>query len=226
MKNLEFKPFSIKKLLLTILCTVIVSVFLGTTISFVLSTPTWIYSEVLTGMENTGIEKNKNTLNEMVENYKYGFEKIEKKISEDKNLYGEDYPAEEVFLILLINRFSSYKIMEVYAISVLIGIVLGTIIYIVALQNIKGKQVVIELILAFVVLFIFITLLNLGYQAIINKLITDLNTTNVTYDTYIYDLESYNILIPYILVAVTIYIVNMVRQKIITNKLNKQLNTK
>lgn len=44
--------------------------------------------------------------------------------------------------------------------------------------------------------------------------------------TIIYDLESNNVLIPYIIVTAVIYIGNMVRQKILTNKLNKELNKK
>ncbi len=219
MKNLKFKTFSLKKLLLTILCTVIVSVFIGTTITFVGSIPQWIQSEIVTGMEE-GSE----ALVELGNSYQFGYEQVEEKFKEDKVLYGEDYPAEEIFLMQLINVFSTNRIMSVYTMSVLIGIALGTIIYIVAIQNIKGMEIVIELFLAFVVLFILITLLNLGYQTIINKLIGDVNPTDVTYCTYIYDLESNNILIPYTIVAAIIYLVNMVRQKIITNKLNKQLH--
>ena len=69
-------------------------------------------------------------------------------------------------------------------------------------------------------------LINLGYETLINKAIQSINPTDVTYSTYIYDLESNNVLIPYIIVAAVIYIGNMVRQKILTNKLNKELNKK
>lgn len=221
MKNFKFKTFSVKKLLLTILCTLIVSVFIGTTILFVSSIPQWVQSEVVMGMEE-GSE----SLVELGKSYQVVYEQMEEKFNKDKALYGEDYPAEEIFLMQTINIFSTNRIMAIYTMSILIGIVLGTIIYIVAIQNIKGIEIVIELFLAFVVLFILITLLNLGYQTIINKLIGDVNPTDVTYYTYIYDLESNNILLPYTIVAAVIYIVNMIRQNIITNKLNKQLNNK
>lgn len=221
-KGERLKTFSVKKLLLTILCTVIVSVFIGSTIAFVGSIPEWIQLEVVSGMEE-GSE----ALVELGNSYQLGYEQMEEKFKEDKVLYGEDYPAEEIFLMQLINIFSTNRIMAVYTMSVLIGIALGTIIYIVAIQNIKGIEIVIELFLAFVVLFILISFLNLGYQTIINKLIGDVNPIrDGTYYTYIYDIESNNILIPYTIVAAVIYAVNMVRQKIITNKLNKQLNTK
>lgn len=220
-KGERLKTFSVKKLLLTILCTVIVSVFIGSTILFVGSVPQWLQSEVITGME-----KGSESLVEIGKSYQVGYEQIEESFKEDKALYGEDYPSEEIFLMQLINIFSTNGIMQVYSLSFLIGIALGTIIYIVAVQNIKEKQILIELVVAFVVLFILMMLINLGYETLINKAIQSINPTDVTYSTYIYDLESNNVLIPYIIVAAVIYIGNMIRQKMITNKLNKQLNTK
>lgn len=222
MKNQEkVKTFSVKKLLLTILCTIIVSVFIGSTILFVVSVPQWVQSEVITGMED-GSE----ALVELGKSYQDGYEQIEASFKEDKSLYGDDYPAEELFLMQVTNICSSNGIMQVYSLSLLIGITLGTIIYIVAIQNIKGKQILIELAVAFVVLFILISLINLGYETIINKAIRSINENEVTYSTYIYDLERSNVLITYIIIATVIYVGNMVRQKIITNKLNKQLNNK
>ena len=217
MKN-EEKTFSEKKLLLTILCTVIVSVFIGSTILFVGSVPQWIQSEVIAGMEE-GSE----VLIEIGKSYQVGYEQIEESFKEDKALYGEDYPSEELFLMQLINIFSTNRIMQVYSLSFLIGIALGTIIYIVAIQNIKGKQILIELVIAFVVLFVLMMLINLGYKTLINKAIQSINPTEMIYSTYIYDLESNNVLIPYIFVAAVIYIGNMVRQKIWASKLNKEL---
>lgn len=218
MKN-EDKKFSIKKLLLTILCTVIVSVFIGSTILFIGSVPQWLQSEVITGME-----KGSESLVEIGKSYQIIYERIEETFKEDKALYGEDYPSEELFLMQLINIFSTNRIIQVYSLSFLIGVALGTIIYIVAVQNIKEKQILIELVVAFVVLFILMMLINLGYETLINKAIQSFNPTDVTYSTYIYDLESNNVLIPYIIVAAVIYIGNMVRQKKLVSRLNKELN--
>lgn len=220
MRNQE-KTFSVKKLLLTILYTVILSVFIGSTILFVGSVPQWIQSEVITGME-----KGSEALTEIGKSYQFAYEQIEESFKEDKALYGEDYPSEELFLMQVLNIFSTNRIMQVYSLSFLIGIALGTIIYIVAIQNIKWKQILIELAVAFVVLFLLMMLINLGYETIINKAIQSVNPTEVTYSTYIYDLESNNVLIPYIIVATVIYVGNMVRQKILINKLNKELNKK
>jgi len=217
MKNKE-KTFSIKKLVLTILCTVIVSVFIGSTILFIGSLPQWIRAEVIGGMEE-GSE----FLIEMGKSYQAGYEQIEESFKEDKALYGEDYPSEELFLMQTINIFSTNRIMQVYSISLLAGIVLGTIIYIVAIQNIKGKQIIIELVVAFGIIFAIMMLINLGYETLINKAIQSVNPTDVIYSTYVYNFNSSNILILYIIIAVVIYIGNMVRQRILANKLNKEL---
>ena len=109
--------------------------------------------------------------------------------------------------------------------SFTIGVVLGTIIYIVAVQKTTEKKMVVQLLLAFIILVILMILFNWGYEAIINKAINDIEPTKVQYSTYIYDIESNNyILIQYIVVAAVIYIINIFRQKIIANKLNKELN--
>ena len=110
--------------------------------------------------------------------------------------------------------------------SFLIGIVLGSIVYIVSIQNAKGKNLILELVLTFIVVVAIMLVLNIGYSWIINKTINQINLTQIDYSTYIYDLQINNMLISYIIAIVVIYIGNMVYQKVITNKLNKELNKK
>lgn len=221
MKNKEkLKTFSVKKLLITILCTVIVSTFIGSTILFLTSIPTWMYSELV-----SALEKDSKTIITLGKSYENTVKQIHEQFSEDKAQYGDDYPAEGIFLFKLVNIFSTNRIVGVYAMSFIIGVVLGTIIYIVAVQKTTEKKMVVQLLLAFIILVILMILFNWGYEAIINKAINDIEPTKVQYSTYIYDIESNNyILIQYIVVAAVIYIINIVRQKIIANKLNKELN--
>ena len=221
MKNKEkLKTFSVKKLLITILCTVIVSTFIGSTILFLTSIPTWMYSELV-----SALEKDSKTIITLGKSYENTVKQIHEQFSEDKAQYGDDYPAEGIFLFKLVNIFSTNRIVGVYAMSFTIGVVLGTIIYIVAVQKTTEKKMVVQLLLAFIILVILMILFNWGYEAIINKAINDIEPTKVQYSTYIYDIESNNyILIQYIVVAAVIYIINIFRQKIIANKLNKELN--
>lgn len=216
----KFKTFSIKKFFLTVLFTVIVSVFIGSTILFVGSVPQWIRAEIM-----FGIEPGSEFLVELASNDNL-YEKFEETSNQEKSLYGEDYPAEELLLCRLIDLLSTNRIMQVYTLSLLIGISLGTIIYIVAIQNIKFKQIVLELFVAFLILYIFVALLNLGYETIINQLIQNITSQEITYYTYLYDFQWYTALVPYIFAAIIIYVTNMVKQKIITAKFNKQLHKK
>jgi len=220
MKNQE-KTFSVKKLLLTILCTVIISVSIGSTLLFIYMVPQRIQLEVINVME-----KDSETLIGIGKHYKRAYDSIEEDFKKDKALYGEDYPAEELLLLQWTNYFSTEVIMRVYPLSLLIGIGLGFIIYIVAVQNARGKKAIIELVVAFVIIFLLIMLANLAYQTIINKTINSLQPTDVKYYTYIYDLQNNKLIILYSIAAVVIYIGNIIRQKILTNKLNKALNKK
>ena len=218
MKKLEFKTFSIKKLLITILYTIIISVFIGTTALFLLSIPEVIQLEVINSLDGDS-----ETLVEIGKVYQEQVDQINKKINEEKELYGEDYPADEILLYQFICEFSTSRIIQVYLFSLITGVILGIVIYIVAIQNIPQKQVFIELVIAFIILVMLIALFNIGYEMFLNKSINNIGSTDIKYST---DLDISNIVILYIIIAIVIYIIHMIKQKVLTNKLNKQLNTK
>ena len=175
MKNLKFKTFSIKKLLTTILYTVVISVFIGTTILFLLSAPEAIQAEMIGDMQDS------ENVREIGKNYEEQVQKIEEYINECKELYGENYPAGEIFLCQFISKLSTGRIIKGYLLSLTIGVVLGIIIYIVAVQKIPKEEVVIELMFAFVILLILAIILNVGYEAIINKIINSNNSSTKIY---------------------------------------------
>lgn len=218
MKKLEFKTFSIKKLLVTILYIIIISVFIGTTALFLLSIPEVIQLEVINSLDGDS-----ETLVEIGKVYQEQVDQINKKINEEKELYGEDYPAEEILLYQFICKFSTSRIIQVYLFSLIIGVILGIVIYIIAIQNIPPKQVFIELVIAFIILVMLIALFNIGYEMFLNKAINNIGSTDIKYST---DLDISNIVILYIIIAIVIYIIHMIKQKVLTNKLNKQLNAK
>lgn len=219
MKKLEFKTFSIKKLLITILYTIIISVFIGTTALFLLSIPEVIQLEVI----NNSLDGDSETLVKIGKVYQEQVDQINKKINEEKESYGEDYPAEEILLYQFICKFSTSRIIQVYLFSLITGVILGIVIYIVAIQNIPPKQVFIELVIAVIILVMLILLFNIGYEMVLNKAINKIGSTDIKYST---DLDISNIVVLYIIVAIVIYIIHMIKQKVLTNKLNKQLNAK
>lgn len=220
MKNKEgVNKFSTGKLLLTILCTTMVTIFISFTIMFIQVFPTWALSEVVLNLERDSDALSK-IGNEMEERFESAIEK-------DEQGEGENHPDKGILLYYLTNRLPTQMIVNVYAKSLLIGIALGTIIYIIAVQNVNEKKMIIELVIAFMILIGIIMILNVGYEASINKGINELNPEQVKYSTYIYDIESNEyLIIQYIVVAAIIYIANMIKQKILTNKLNKELNKK
>lgn len=221
MEKLKFKTFSVKKLLKTILYTVIISVFIGTTTLFFMAILENAQLEIISNLDEIS-----ETLIQIGKGYQEAADEINKEISEEKKTYGEDYPAEGIFLYQLISRFSTNRIVQVYSVALTIGIVSGIIIYIVAIQNTSKKQVIIELAIAFVVLIILIMLfINKGYEIILNKAINSINPTNVQYIIPEY-IDIKEMLIVYVVIAVVTYIVNMIRQKVLTNMLNKQLHIK
>ena len=215
-KREEIKKFSIWKLLLTILCTTIISAFIGFISIFMSEIPNWIYSEVADVTETT--EEGKMLL-------KYWEDLFESR-TQQEDYENEDYSLKGKILIELIHERPSYKIVKTFAMTCLIGTVLGTIIYIIVIQKAEGKQMIIELVIAFTVLIIMIIFLNLMYQNDINRIINEFTSQPITYYAHIYDLESNEeyIVIQYIVLVAIIYIVNMIRQKILANKLNKELN--
>lgn len=221
MKTREsIKKFSIGKLLLTVLCTTIISTCIGFISIFMSEVSNWIYSEVADVIETT--EEGRML-------YKYWEDLFESRTQIEQDEYNEEeYSIKGKILIELIHERPSYKIVKTFAMTCLIGMVLGTIIYIIVIQKAEGKQMIIELIIAFLALIIITIFLNLMYQNDINKIINNFTSQPITYYAHIYDLESNEeyIVIQYIIVAAIIYIVNMIRQKILTNKLNKELNNK
>lgn len=208
------KKLSFPKLLLTILCTTMVSIFIGSTALLVNITHHWLETEKI-----LRIDINSEYLIEIGEQYG---NQLEETYKEERELFGKEYPAEMMYFVGIVN-YSIGRIIKVYAFSLLIGISLGAIVYIIVVQRAKGKQLIIELIVTLLIVFGLVFLTNLGYQTYINKSIQGFNITNVKRSAYIYELEIYDILITYAIVVIITYIVNLIRQKFLTYKLNKEI---
>lgn len=223
MKNLKkcFEGFSIKKLLLCILISTIVSVFVGFTIMFIVEVPSYTMSEIVIGTDENS---------EIVRDYGNAMqdatESIENSIKELKEKYGEDYPAEGIFLNNILNRFRSLAICKTYTLSLLAGIIIGTLVYIIFLQKAKGLVMFYEIFISGLILLILITLLNYGYSSLVNIGINKIGNPieNSQYQSYVYDIDEKIVIYGFIGVIGISYIVNLIYQNILTKKLNKKLN--
>lgn len=214
------RKISLKKLLLTILCTTIVSIFVGNTVLLVDTVPQWLETEKI-----LSINRNSKYLIEIGENNQDNVKQLEEKYKEERALFGEKYPAEMMHLMQIANYFTN-RIIKVYTLSILIGVSTGAIIYIISIQRAKGKQLIIELIISLLIVFGLVLFTNLGYEAYINNHVQIFNMTKIRTSAYIYELEIKDILISYVIVAIVIYIGNIIRQKILTHKLNKEIENK
>ena len=162
---------------------------------------------------------------EMGNKYQESLEIYIPAIQEKKELYGDDYPAEALLIYQVINWFQIRDIVKVYLISLLIVVILGTIMYIVVLQKTQKKQMIIELIIAFAIFVSVMKILNVGYGIVINKVIQSIDAKSA--EAYVdNNINTSTLMIIYGIIAVGIYIVNMIRQKITTKELNKELNNK
>ena len=126
---------------------------------------------------------------------------------------------------LKFKTFSIKKLLTTILYTVIISVFVGTIIYIVAVQKNSKKKVIIELMFALAILLIMASILNAGYEAIVNKALNEITPVSESFYSGM-EFNINNVLVPYIIIAVVVYIVNMIRQRMITNKLNKQLNKK
>ena len=218
-----FQEFSVKKLLLSILCTTIVVTSLGFTILFVPMAISYAQVEML-GEADENSEEIKEIGYSMQENYN----RLKEQADQQKSTYGKDYPAEGIFLYKLINIFKSSEIVRVYMLSLLTGIILGTLIYIIFIQKAKTKQMLVEAIICGIIILILVLLVNIGYRTFVNAGIKNIGykNSNGTYLTYVYDTEMKNIICIFVGITVVAYIVNLIYQKVLANKLNKKLNNK
>ena len=218
-----FKGFSIKKLLLSILCSIIVSTFIGFTFLFVTEVPSYTLVEIL-----NGVDGNSEGLKEIGSNIQEQYDTMKEHFAEQKEMYGEDYPADGIFLYTLMNVFRSDLICRTYTLTLLIGMILGTLVYIIFIQKTKGVQMVLEATICGIIILLMLMLVNFGYNSIINIGINKIGTNieNGAYITSIYDIDTSNILYIFIGIIVTSYIVNLIYQKILVNKLNKKLHKK
>ena len=143
------KKVNVKKLFFTVICTVIVSIFIGTTVLFVSYIPAWINLDIVETAEPS-TESIKNIGKTYEEHIIPG---LERQSESYKKLYGEDFPAEGLEFYILTTKLEVQNIMSVYSKSLLIGLALGVIIYIVGVQNAKGKRLIVELLVGFMSLF-------------------------------------------------------------------------
>lgn len=217
-----FKGFSLKKMLLTILCAVIVSVFVSATMTFVKDFDTYATYESVGALRENN-EKFKEVVNQYDKEVMQGYYD---NVEQHKEDWKKDIPTRALTEILL-RRAESENRVKVYVTSVVIGIALGSVIYVIAVQKANIKQAIIELLITFAILVAIIVLVNHIYMMILGHFTKNAFETIIDFGgAELYYLEDNTLIIVYIAAAVVLYVGNLIKQKILANKLNRELNNK
>ena len=235
------KKFSIKKLLLTNLKIIMVLMFIETTLLFLNSSQSRIeLDKFVSSNLNSSylIEKGKKVENEINTLEEGKFEEIKEPLfyqdqkhltqiyNEAKEKYGEDYPAEGIYLYAesLYENYFSNTLNVSYPTFIFIGMLIGTTVYIVGIQNAKGKKLAIELIIAITSIFIIGILINTIYGSTVYYSINKALPNDLAQLPKLINLNQHLMHVPFIIAI--IYIANLMHKTIIASKLNKELNKK
>ena len=199
-----------KKLLICVLMSVLAINFvvMGVTIVCVLQ------DNVLFQVDVYNIfSKNKVNEEELIEYYKNQEEQMQYVKDTNPEKYNEDYPIYGM-LISALPLIKMRPIVSMYILSIITGIIFGLIIYLIVIENKKGKEAVIS----FIVCLLLTVLLFYGLKILSNALYT-----NIPYVQF-EDFDWYELVITYTTTFVIIYSLNYIHNKFITKKMNKELN--
>ena len=198
---------SLKRLLLCIIVSILIANFLimGITIVYM------IFEHPTSTVE---IFKDKIDKKELIEFYKENENKMLQEKESYPEQYSADFPIYGMFATILPLTVLG-PMLSMYILSIVIGIIVGIMVYLIFIENKKGKEVVIS----FTICFILTLLVYKGLIAI-----SDL-TSNLIYTQYD-EFEWYQLFIGYAITFAVLYVVNMIYQRATTKKLNKELNKK
>ena len=208
-----------KKLLLCILCSTIVTTFIGFTIVFIYQFPSFLLNDI-----SMQTDVDSELLAETFSEYENAYQHIIDGVNQQKELYGDDYAGGRV-LIGLTYMLGNRLIINTYIISLIVGITFGIFIYFIFIQQVTSKHIEIKIGISFIIILTLVPLINWIYTIFCNIFIKSTGT-DMKYDMSICDLD------PFILLAISlglfflILLTNLVYQKIRTYKLNKALEKK
>lgn len=209
-----------KKLLLCILCSTIVTTFIGFTILFIYQFPSFLISNV-----SMQTDADSELLAETFNEYENDYQRIVDAVNKQKEIYGDDYPAGGRTLHNLIYMLGNRLIINTYITSLLIGIILGIFIYLIFIQQVTSKHIEIKIGIAFIIILAIVPIINWIYTILYNIFIKSTGT-DMNYNISICDLDTGIILAISLGIFFLVLLANLVYQKIRTYKLNKALEEK
>lgn len=143
--------------------------------------------------------------------YRNTQERLENTQEDFFNNNNENYPADYPVGGMLIDGLQLNVVTALFTIFILsigIGITLGVVIYIIFIENKKG----IDAIIAFFICLVLSCFLFKGAEMLAETIYGG------------YDFSWYNNIIIYVVTFILLYLINLIHQKKIANKLNRELN--
>ena len=204
--NARFEGFSIKELVKSmciwvLICTFIGVIFYGITAEIEANH----IAERLSRIENLSKDELAE-LEALGASYSDGYNSLMQEVEKEKEITGKDFPIEGINMHLLVIKLQANAMIGVVTLSSLIGTVIGSVIYVVAIHKVKGWQLLLEVALLAIVIYMIFSI----FEEMENE-ITEY-------------LPAYIGLVSGVFVIV--YAINTIKQIIITKKLNKELEHK
>ena len=216
--------FDLKKLLKCIMFSVLVTCFIGFTNVFISKVMMNSYVTAWNELDNNPqyIEYTKNRTDIGYESYNYFLTEA----NELKEKYGDDYPAEEVLFYRIMMLSNTEDELSIYLAAIIFGIGIGTIVYIISEQKAKGKVLIIELLVSALGIMILLIGIDFGHTVIVNSFIKSSGFTGSFKSENINETIKFLILIGFVILSISLYLSNLIIQKINSKKLNEELNKK
>ena len=124
---------------------------------------------------------------------------------------------------MVMSKSREDAVIETYKQEVLVGIILGTFVYIIWVQKAKKKNLFIESAMCVGIMLVLVIFVNGIYELFFNAMMKELG-----HDDYMYSLnEVYdigNVAIICVGIFVVVYVGNYIYQRIMVSRLNKELN--
>ena len=205
-----------KQLLLDILCAIILSSFIGFLYLFFTNVSNSITGNIIVASDWNSSK----FLQDYVNSSNEDFQSL---ITDTTTRYNTDSNTSAILLLHGLATLKSIEIVHVFYICIIIGLILGTLTFLIFHQQSKGFDLLMKCIVAIVAICIISGLFLLGYSFIILKIAQD-NTLSLEDVLGLpIDISNQSILILFTILLILFYLINLIYQKYITKKINSEL---
>lgn len=194
-----FENFSLKKLVICIICSVILSTSIAYTICFVRNVYESSLKEVIMDVELNSVSQE-----EMINNAEDYHAAIDNTIDGISKRYGSEYPSTEVvYSYLMLQSFD----ISFYLSSLLIGIVAGMLIYIVFIERPVPLYALIEVSLCFLLSIVLVKCFDLIYTAYVSGIVDNISVLNSNYIVQMTTMSVYDLIWAFVITFLVICII-------------------